>query len=165
MVMLGDSTLPADAVVPDRLADVGGEDFLPRLAVVDLVAVGEAVAVGVDPARLIPVVDHTTGTRMVVGVAGERPVDSVPVRPLDRYPPDGAVVALVYVVVGATSLDPPADGVGSERELLEVAADQWFSGHFLHPVAVQVRLLRAGTPEGPGAGSGSRRRRVAQFDL
>jgi len=164
-VMLGDSTLPADAVVPDRLADVGGEDFLPRLAVVDLIAVGEAVAVGIDPARLFPVVDHAAGTRGVVAVAGERPVGSVPVRSLDRCPPDGGVVPLVYVVVGATSLDPPADGVGSERELLEVAADQWFSGHFLHPLAVPVRLLQAGTPEEPGVGSGLRRRRVAQFDL
>ena len=48
----------ADAEVPDRLAEMGREGFLPGFAVADLGALGVTVAVGVDPARLIRVVDH-----------------------------------------------------------------------------------------------------------
>ena len=39
----------ADAEVPDRLAEMAGEVLLPRLAVADLGALGEAVAVSIDP--------------------------------------------------------------------------------------------------------------------
>ena len=42
--------VPAHAEVADRLAEVARQVLLPRLAVADLMALGEAVAIGVDPA-------------------------------------------------------------------------------------------------------------------
>lgn len=47
----------ADAEVADRLLEVGCEDFLPGLAVAYLVALSKAIAVGVDSAREVGVVD------------------------------------------------------------------------------------------------------------
>src|ERR1700733_13069986 len=43
------NAVAADAKVRDWLAEMAGQVLLPRLAVADLVALGEAVAVRVDP--------------------------------------------------------------------------------------------------------------------
>ena len=46
------------AEVADGLTEVGRQNLLPRFAVADLVTLGEAVAVGVDPAALFGGVDR-----------------------------------------------------------------------------------------------------------
>ena len=46
-----------DTEIADRFLEVGCEDFLPGLAVTYLVALSEAVAVGVDAAGEVGVVD------------------------------------------------------------------------------------------------------------
>ena len=50
----------ADAEVADRFSQVRGQHLLPRLAVADLLATCEAVAVGVDAARAVGVRRHAT---------------------------------------------------------------------------------------------------------
>jgi hypothetical protein len=65
----------ADAVVADPLAEVGGQGLLPGLAVADLLAAGEAVAVGVDAAGLLGVVNGPAGAQAVVAVRVDRAVE------------------------------------------------------------------------------------------
>jgi hypothetical protein len=48
----------ADTKVPDRLAEMRGEDFLPGFAVADLGALRVAVAIDVNPARRAGMAEH-----------------------------------------------------------------------------------------------------------
>src|SRR5262249_11495947 len=74
------NTEATHAEVPDGLAEMAGEVFLPRFAVADLVAQGEAVAIRVDPARLIDI-----GVRRAHPVRLHRRDGGTPVNPVPRH--------------------------------------------------------------------------------
>src|SRR5687767_7422532 len=75
----------SDAEVPDRLAEVRGKRLLPSFAVADLVALREAVAVGIHTARTAGVVDDPPLARPAVTINGVRAVDAVALDRVARH--------------------------------------------------------------------------------
>ena len=66
--------VPTHPEIADGFAQVARQVLLPGLAVADLVTLGEAVAVGVDPARPVPVQERRP---LTVGVGGREGPASV----------------------------------------------------------------------------------------
>jgi hypothetical protein len=69
--------IPADPEIADGLTQVGREPFLPGLAVADLVAIRETVAVCIDAARPVGKQRHMACARCFVGVFAIGPVNTV----------------------------------------------------------------------------------------
>ena len=68
----------ANAKVSHGLLKMGGEQLLPGLMIAHLVALREAVPVGIDPACLIGIVAHNAlAVRLDVGVDADAVVNSV----------------------------------------------------------------------------------------
>src|SRR5207249_3561211 len=76
-----------DAVVADGLLQVRRQVLLPRLAVADLVAMGEAVAVGVDAAIAVWGIDHSAGAVGLVMIESSRLVHPVGPNRIAQGPP------------------------------------------------------------------------------
>src|SRR5437016_1442713 len=60
--------ISAYAVVPDWLAEKGGQHLLPGLSIAYLLARGEAISVRVNPADLVGVHDRVACVRGIIGV-------------------------------------------------------------------------------------------------
>ena len=88
----------ADAVVADRLLQVSGQVLLPGLPVIDLVAMGEAVAVGVDASRAVGAVEQPPGAVGLIVVERVGAIDPV------------ATVARLHVCAAQVGIVDPAVG-------------------------------------------------------
>ena len=118
--------IAADAVVFDRLAQMRGEILLPGLAVGNLVAVGEAIAVGVDARGLVGGVDSAAGAGRLVVVKSLGVVDAVGTDRVDEDPAELAVVGPAepfgVVGIGVVELEEGVDFLAGFDVLLQIGA-------------------------------------------
>ena len=119
-------TTAADAVVFDRLAQMRGEILLPGLAVGDLIAVGETIAISMDACALIGAVDAAAGASRLVVVESLGAVDAVGVDRIDENPAElgavGSAKPFGVIGIGVVDLKKIVDFLAGFNMLLQVGA-------------------------------------------
>src|SRR5262249_4029051 len=109
--------------VPHGLTEVRGQCLLPGLAVADLFAAREAVAIRVDAARIAGIGKHPTGVELVIAVLADRSIHAFRKLPVAM---EIAQFAVVLTERKRLLLEPEIDILAAQEEGPQIIANLLF---------------------------------------